>query len=142
MKKSLFALLFAALPLLASATDLRIESPWIRAAPPGAPMLAGYVVLINDGEAVRRLVSARSERFGLVELHRTVQIDGIARMREVDGVDVPAGGRAALEPGGLHLMLMRPAAEISEGERIAFRLVFDDGLELAVEFVVQRTPSD
>lgn len=141
MKKTWFGLLLVLFPLFAFATELRIEDPWIRAAPPGARMLAGYAVLRNDGETDRRLVAARSDRFGLVEIHRTVQVDGVARMREVEGVDIAAGGQAALQPGGLHLMLMRPSDDVSEGERIEIRLVFDDASERDVEFVVRRMPA-
>jgi len=138
MKTLLVALLLAILPVGAIADEIRIEDPWIRAAPAGARMLAGYAVLHNAGDQAASLVSASSERFGLVELHRTVQIDGVARMREVESVEIPAGGSVALEPGGLHLMLMRPVQDVEEGEQILIRLRFEDGSEREASFEVRR----
>jgi hypothetical protein len=131
-------LLLMFLPLSVVADELTIDDAWIRAAPPGAHMLAGYASLRNTGSADVRLVSAASDRFGLVEVHRTVEVDGVARMREVDVVEIPAGGEVQLAPGGLHLMLMRPQRDTVEGERIVMRLRFDDGKEREVEFGVRR----
>ncbi len=138
----LIALLLALLPLASIAAEpaLRVDDPWIRAAPPGARMLAGYARLVNEGAAPVALVGAESARFGLVEVHRTVQVDGVARMRQVESLEIPAGGQVALEPGGLHLMLMRPVSDVAEGERIAIRLRFDDGSEHEAGFVVRRGP--
>ena len=132
-----FLALLLLLPLSASASDILVKDPWIRAAPPGARMLAAYAVFENTGGSPRTLTGASSERFGLVEIHRTVQVDGVARMREVDAVEIPAGGEAVLEPGGLHLMLMRPVSDVTEGETIAFELHFDQGETQRVDFVVR-----
>jgi periplasmic copper chaperone A len=128
------------LPLPALAGELLVEDAWIRAAPPGARMLAAYAVIENRGEAPRKLLGASSDRFGLVEMHRTVHIDGVARMREVESVEIPAGGEAALEPGGLHLMLMRPVSDVTEGETIVFELRFDQGETQRIDFVVRPRP--
>lgn len=135
---ALISLLFALLPMSVAAEDLTISDAWIRAAPPGAHMLAGYARFQNPGDVDARLVSAASDRFGLVEIHRTVEVDGVARMREVEAVDIPAGGEVLLAPGGLHLMLMRPQRDTVEGERILVRLRFDDGKQREVEFEVRR----
>lgn len=132
------SLLLALLPLSAVANELTIDDAWIRAAPPGAHMLAGYVSLRNTGSEDVRLISAASDRFGLVEVHRSVEVDGVARMREVEAVEIPAGSEVHLAPGDLHLMLMRPQRDTVEGERIVMRLRFDDGTERAVQFEVRR----
>lgn len=140
--KTLLAITVAAcfLPVAALAADatLRVEDPWIRAAPPGARMLAGYATLGNEGDVALTLVGAASERFGLVEMHRTVQVDGVARMRQVESLEVAPGAQVALEPGGLHLMLMRPVSDVAEGERIPLRLRLADGREQEVLFEVRR----
>ena len=60
---------------------LVVEAPWVRAAPPGAMMLAGYGQLRNDGESPLTLVGARSEAFGMAEIHRTLEVDGVRRLR-------------------------------------------------------------
>ena len=41
------------------------------------------------------------------ELHtHLIDADGVARMRQVQAVDVPADGSVSLQPGGLHIMLI------------------------------------
>ncbi|MCK7595274.1 copper chaperone PCu(A)C [Pseudomarimonas salicorniae] len=131
-------LLLALFAAPALAEQIVVESPWIRAAPPSARMLAGYAVLHNRGEAERALVGASSTRFGLVEIHETVEVDGIARMREVPRLSIPAGESTSLEPGGRHLMLMRPTSVPAEGEQVEIVLRFDDGSEQPVAFEVRR----
>lgn len=128
------------LPLPALAGELLVKDAWIRAAPPGARMLAGYVTIENSSGAPRTLQGASSDRFGLVEMHRTVHVDGVARMREVESVEIPAGGEAVLEPGGLHLMLMRPVSDVVEGETIVFELRFDQDETQRIDFVVRPRP--
>jgi periplasmic copper chaperone A len=122
----------------AAPAALVVDSPWVRAAPPGAMMLAGYALLRNDGDAPVTLVGARSEAFGMTEIHRTVEIDGVARMREATPLTIAPGETLSMAPGGLHVMLMRPRAPLSEGQNLSIVLLLDDGSELAVDFPVQK----
>jgi len=135
----LIALLFTLLPLASLAAEpLKVVDPWIRAAPPGARMLAAYATIENPAEQTVELVGASSDRFGLVEFHRTVQIDGVARMRQVEVLEVSSGEPVVLEPGGLHIMLMRPASSVTEGETISIVLKLGDGRTQAIDFTVRR----
>ena len=43
-----------------------------------------------------------------------------------------------LRPGGLHLMLMQPAAVLVEGERVPLVLVLDDGSEVQAVLTVRK----
>lgn len=126
----------------AHAQSLRAEDAWIRAAPPGSAMLAGYALLHNDGDAPLRIVSATSDAFGSIEFHRTVTEDGVSRMRPVEAIEVPPGGAVTLEPGGMHLMLMRPSRQFSEGERVVIALEDADGGTTQIELDVRRAAMD
>ena len=53
-----------------------------------------------------------SPQFGKIEMHETVIENGVAKMIALDPVVLPAGSAVEFEPGGKHLMLMRPAEEI------------------------------
>lgn len=121
-----------------AAAEVEVNDPWVRAAPPTAKMLAGYAVLANDGEADRHVVAAASPAFEKIELHRTVEEDGVARMIQQDRLTVPAGGELALEPGSYHLMLMRPHEPVEEGESITLTLEFANGETREVSFPVRR----
>jgi copper(I)-binding protein len=88
---------------------------WVRLAPPGASAHAGYLRLHNPTAVALRCDRASSPDFGAAELHRSVLEDGRSRMLREQTVEVPAHGEALLQPGDYHLMLFRPARELSEG---------------------------
>jgi copper(I)-binding protein len=86
---------------------------------------AAYMTLRNVGNAPDRLTGARSEIARMTELHRTTIDDrGLARMGEVDGLDLPAGGTALLEPGGFHVMMMG-VGPLVEGDTVEITLLLE-----------------
>ena len=54
-------------------------------------------------------------------------------MRQVDAIAVPAGGEAALEPGGDHLMLFGLADGLEPGSRFPLTLLFEKAGPVTVE---------
>jgi copper(I)-binding protein len=145
LKRLLLATLLslaAFLPPAMAAQQLTVEDAWIREAPPGAPMLAGYLILHNHSDQERALVAAESPAFGMVELHRTVLEDGMARMVAQKRIPVPAGGQAALKPGDYHLMLMKPQQPLKAGDTADLTLHFDDGSSMTIQAVVRRATMD
>ncbi|GAP67411.1 copper metallochaperone, bacterial Cox17-like protein [Mizugakiibacter sediminis] len=120
-----------------AAGRLTVEDAWIRAAPPGAMMLAGYMVLGNAGDAPVVLAAADSDAFGEVSMHRTVEEHGVARMRPLERVSVAPGQRVVFAPGGMHLMLMQPKRALHAGDRVTIRLMQTDGAATPVEFAVR-----
>ena len=116
----------ALLPLLATAAPT-VEDAWLRATPPGAGMGAGYLVIDNTAGAADRLLTVRVEGIPAVEIHRTVIVDGVARMRRAEPLDIAAGQRVVLEPGGLHLMLMGITEPLVAGGELVIDLQFESG---------------
>lgn len=106
---------------------VNVESAWVRAAPPGASMLAGYMTLHNAGKNPVRFEWAQSDAFGMVELHRSMMVNGMETMRPAGVQTIPAGGDLRFEPGGLHLMLMDQKRAPKIGDVVRFRLHFADG---------------
>lgn len=119
-----------------AAGTLQVEQAWIRAAPPGVPMLAGYAELRNDGDAPLRIVSVQSAAFGEVSLHETTVVDGVSRMRELSGLTIAAGDTVRLEPGARHLMLMEPVRPVDAQAPIPVTFVLEDGRRIDAGFVV------
>lgn len=115
-----------------------IESPWVRAAPPGAASLAGYLVLRNPCAAPVEVADVESKDFGMPMIHRTVIEGGVSRMRPAGKLVVAPGESLRFEPGGLHLMLMRPLQPLAEGDVARVRLVLADGRRVFAEFPVRR----
>ncbi|MCC2656871.1 MAG: Copper(I)-binding protein [Panacagrimonas sp.] len=83
----------------------QVRSARIVLPPPGVPMAAGYFELHNPGKSTLVLESLESSAFESVEMHETVEEDGMARMRPLANATVAAGETLRFEPGGMHLML-------------------------------------
>lgn len=132
----LFLVLLAPLAV-AAPSPVAIEDAWVRAAPPGASAMAAYATLRNSGDVAVDVRPCPSEGFASVELHETVHEGGMARMRPLPSLTVPAGGTAALAPGGAHLMLMAPVAQPQPGESVTLCLSVD-GVEIRQVFEVRR----
>ena len=134
----LFALLAASAAVGSERCEPSIESAWVRAAPPGAASLAGYLVLRNDCDVPVTVTGAEAADFAMPMIHRTVEEDGVSKMRHVDASVVRPGGELRFEPGGLHLMLMHPARTLAEGDTVRIGLVLADGRTVEAEFPVRR----
>jgi hypothetical protein len=115
--------------------DLVIDNPWARESVTRTG--AAYLTVRNGGDAADRLVGVASEVADRAALHSSVVQDGVMRMRPVDAVEVPAGGEAVLEPGGLHVMLIGLKAPLEEGDSFALRLVFEDAGEVEVVTTIE-----
>jgi copper(I)-binding protein len=127
-------------PTMVSARDCRpqIREGWVRMPPGRMPMMAGFGRIVNPCPMPAKIVSARSPSFGSIELHETRLVDGISRMRPVPELRLAPDGSAVLKPGGMHLMLMRPSAELKPGSRIVVEFVLADGASVFGEFEVRK----
>jgi copper(I)-binding protein len=63
------------------------------------------------------------------------------RMRQVDTIEVPAGGRTELKPGSFHLMFIGLHRPLAAGDTIPLVLTLADGATLAVPVPVQAAGS-
>ena len=88
-------------PLVAS--DVVVRQPM-----PGMQMTAGYLVLQNNSDEDIAIDRVASPQFGKVEMQETVIEDRIAKMSALAEIVVLAGSAVEFQPGGKHLMLMRP----------------------------------
>lgn len=112
----------------------QVDRAWIRLMPVAMPMRAGYARLRNGCGTPVVVVGARSEAFGEVSLHETRIVDGVSRMREVAELPVAPQASVEMKPGGLHLMLMQPKADLKIGARVRVELLLKDGRSLPVDF--------
>ena len=104
-----------------------------------ASVAGGYMTIRNAGAAPDRLVGASAPAVAArVELHVHVKEGEVMRMREVQGLDVPANGAFELKPGGAHLMFMQIKRPFAEGEKVAVTLKFERAGEVRAEFHVGR----
>ncbi len=124
-------------PCAQAAGKLEVADAWIREAPPGATMMAGYANLANRGDARLVILAVESTAFESSSVHETVIVDGMSRMRELGRIDLDPGASVELAPGGKHLMLMQPSQPLAAGARVAMTFVMADNSRVDAEFVVR-----
>ena len=117
--------------------ELMLDRPWARATPGAAKNGAAFMIIHNHGASPDRLLTAASEAAARVELHTHLNNNGVMQMREVDAIDVPAGGMAELKPGGFHVMLMGLKKPLKEGESFPLTLTFEKAGSTTVEVKVE-----
>jgi periplasmic copper chaperone A len=120
-----------------AAGSLEIDQAWIRSAPPGAMMLAGYAILRNSGAAPLTVTGAQSADFGGVSLHQSVEENGVERMRPLGRLSIAPGTSATFAPGGRHLMLMRPVRELKPGDVVKIHIAVEPGEGTSADFTVR-----
>ena len=126
--------------------DMTITGVWVAAAPMapaakpgmmpakgGGATSAAYLVLANRGKTADKLVQAQSDVADAVEIHTTEKQGDVMTMRPVDGVDVPAGGQAKLEPGGFHIMLIGLKRDLNAGDTAPLTLRFQQAGQVTLQ---------
>jgi copper(I)-binding protein len=119
------------------AGEIHIDHPWARASIGAAKAGAAYMTLTNEGTEPDRLLAASVEVAEKAELHTTRMEDGVMRMRQVEAIELAPGESVAIEPGGLHIMMIGLKAPLAEGERFPMTLTFEKAGEVEVEVAVQ-----
>jgi copper(I)-binding protein len=122
----------------AAEEHLMVHDAWVREAPPNVKMLAGYFTIMNFSGKDKELVAASSDQFEKVELHKTVQEGGMAKMIAQKSVKIAKQGTVAFKPGGLHLMMMNPKSQLKAGDKVNITLKFAKGDELKVTAEVKK----
>lgn len=143
MNRSLVGIVMVlALTAAACGSDAEVEvsDVWGRPSPAVATNGAFYMVITNNADTADRLVSATSDACGVAELHESMMSDGVGSMSPVDavGIEVPAGGQAMLEIGGLHVMCIDKQADFVAGETFDLSLEFDNAGTILVEAEIRE----
>jgi copper(I)-binding protein len=102
---------------------LQVAAPWVRATVAQQRATGAFMDLRATEDL--RLLSAASPVAGVVELHRMEMVGDVMKMRQIDGLDLPAGASVALKPGGYHVMLLELKHQVKEGEHVPLTLVVE-----------------
>ncbi|MDE2070910.1 MAG: copper chaperone PCu(A)C [Gammaproteobacteria bacterium] len=125
-------LLLAAGGALADGPSVNASHVWIREAPPGTEVMAGYLTLTNRTRHALALNGITSPDFGEVRLQNGTQA--------VKALTLPTHASVTLGAGGDHLVLMRPARTFHVGDFVTLTITFSDGSSLAILAPVRRNP--
>jgi hypothetical protein len=140
-RRPVFVFLILALTFVAAASEeagVSVRDAWVREAPPGMTMMAGYMELRNNTSRPQVLVAASSSGFETVTIHRTIVRDGMAGMVHASQVELAPNASLIFAPGGFHLMLMNPNRMLRAGDPVVINLEFRGGLVLPVTFEVRK----
>ena len=119
-----------------------VDGAWARASIGSSKVSAVYLVVTNRDDSADRLLRVETERAGHTMIHRSVVEDGVGKMRPVDAIEIPPGGSARLEPGGLHVMLMRVSPPLETGENVSVTLVFERAGPVVLSVPVRMSPPE
>lgn len=132
----LFAILLVTACRQEAPPDVEVTGAWARATAPGQSSAAAYAVVENRGGQPDRLTGAATDRTAMAMIHENRHVDGIARMRMVDQLEIPARGRLELKPGGTHIMIEGLKAPLGAGDSFELRLRFEASGEKTVPVTV------
>ena len=129
----LSALFFTAQAL---AGGIEVEGAWARASIGTERPGVAYLTIVNRGGESDRLLAASTPVAKRAEAHESVMQDGVMKMRAAEYIVIPPGEAVALEPGGLHLMLMSLQKKLVEGESFPLTLSFTHAGEVTVDVAI------
>ncbi len=120
---------------------IRVEDAWSRSTDSGSTAAdaasftgssAAYLVIHNCGPTSDRLFSVESDVANTTGLHVTQTQNGITMMGEVNELEIPAGKKVELKPGGYHIMMMDLQKSIHAGDPVHLTLTFEKAGQLLV----------
>ena len=128
------------------AGSIEISSPWSRATPKGAQTAIGYMTIKNNGTTPDRLVGGSIDVADRFQLHAMTMEDGVAKMRELNDVEIKPGQTIEFKPGGSHVMFVNLKHPLSKGDTCG-TLVFERAGKVEFEYSVeslgaQKGPQD
>ena len=138
IRKGVIAVLAVTTFGVASAADLMVTDAWVRGTVPAQKATGAFMSLSSKQGA--RIIAASSPAAGTTEIHSMVMEDGVMKMRPLSFLEVPAGVKVDLKPGGYHIMLMQLKAPLVEGNMVPITLIVE-GPDKQVEEVPLEVPA-
>lgn len=106
---------------------IEVSGGYVRAVPEGQAISAAFMQIDNQDLSAHDVISASSSFAKTVELHTHTHENGMMKMRQIPKIELPAGGSALLQPGGLHIMLIGLTKPLTTDSMVDISLSFEDG---------------
>lgn len=136
---TVFACAALALASFAASAQVRVEGAWARPTVPGQQGGGGYLTLTSA--VADRLVGGSTPVAQRFELHTMSMQGDVMQMRQIDAIELPAGRKVELKPGGLHVMFIGITQPLKLGSKVPATLRFEKAGEMKVEFEVAQRPA-
>ena len=119
------------------AGSIAINNPWSRVTPKGAQTAIGYMTIKNNGTTLDRLIGGSVEVADRFQLHSMTMENGVAKMRDLSGIDIKPGQTIEFKPGGSHAMFVNVKHPLSKGEHVKGTLIFEHAGTVQIEYNVE-----
>ena len=138
--RNLFAVLGVFLLSTQGMAEVSFEGAWARPSVEGKNT-AIYGLLKSDERFPVFLEKAETAASKTVELHQTINENGVMKMRPVPRLEC-APGETVLKPGGIHIMLIGLTANLVAGESVVpLMLTFSTGDVVTLNVPVRKNES-
>ena len=134
---SLLIALLGSLNANAAAT-LKIVNAWIPEAPPGANVMAGYMEIQNNSNKAIDIVSINSDAFASIEMHRSMESDGFAKMLPQKTLRIRANDKLVLKSGSYHLMLIKPIKWFRHGNTVELTFTLSNNESQTISISIKK----
>ncbi len=125
---------------VASHAQVVIDEPWVRATVPNQSGTGAFMKLTSEKDT--KLVGAASPVAEHVEVHEMAMENNVMKMRQIPGLELPAGQTVELKPGGYHIMFLNLHQQVKEGQQVPLTLMFEspDGQRSSMELLAPVKP--
>ena len=104
---------------------IQIVHPYARATAPQQTSAGVYLALENQGKTDDKLIKAASTIAKSIEIHQMEMVGDIMKMREVDAIELKAGSKLSMVPGGgYHIMISGLSHDLKAGDQFPLTLFF------------------
>ncbi len=116
---------------------LRVDDVVVNLSPVDGNPASGYATIYGGPEDVT-LVSVTSDDVMRMEMHETLDQDGMASMQSIKSVPIPAGEKVKFEPGGKHLMIWGVGGgSVAQGS-LKMLFIFSNDDRIEVQGIVKK----
>jgi copper(I)-binding protein len=127
------------LPVTVQAAPLNIRDAWIPEAPPMSSVMAAFMVMDNSDAKAVSIRGVSSAQFERVEMHLSVEENGVAKMLPQKQLNIAAHASLELKSGSYHLMLFNPHQALKAGDKVELVFMLDNGDKLKVQAEVKKS---
>lgn len=132
------AFIFMLLLALNTRAELLVEHAWVKLAPPSIQMSAAYMKLSNKEQNAQVITHVSADCCATAMLHHTQTQGDKVEMKHLDQLSIPAQSSIHLQPGDLHIMLMKPRYELALDTPVRITFTFSDGSKQDIDVIVKR----
>lgn len=122
----LTALSAVALAGCAKQPELNVTDAYIRFSPVAGNPSAAYFT-VHGGDTDVRLIDVSTEVAIRTEMHESMNHGGMASMKPVTSVPIPARSIVKFEPGGLHVMMWKINPGLTPPKTVTLTFAFSNG---------------